>query len=73
MTDYRLGSITQPQKPLGPASDIKPGDRIRVKDYPEWPAYTVISVKGGQVEFRMGRRQRGFAPVDAVIRAGGGR
>jgi hypothetical protein len=68
MTDYRLGSITQPQKPLGPASDIKPGDRIRVKDYPEWPAYTVISVKGGQVEYRVDRQRRGFVPVGGVER-----
>jgi hypothetical protein len=68
MNDYRLGSITQPQKPLGPASDIKPGDRIRVKHKPEWPAYTVISVKGGQVEFRVDRQRRGFAPVCGVVR-----
>jgi hypothetical protein len=69
MTRDHLNGSHERFKPLGPASDIKPGDRIRVKHKPEWPAYTVISVKGGQVEFRMGPRQRGFAPVGGVIRA----
>jgi hypothetical protein len=65
--DHRLGSITQPQKPLGPALP-RVGEQIKLKDYPHWPPYTVTAVRGGEVHFRRGAT-RWIAPIDAVISA----
>jgi hypothetical protein len=46
MNDYRLGSIAQPFKPLGPPT-FEPGDRVRFKPpYMDRKVYTVSHVTG---------------------------